>query len=330
MKKHGQDARKDLSEVQLVESRGMSESRARDYKYLLLFLALLLTGIPPVAYELGNTVAPYTLNLLVAITGTAVSAILMLTRGTQGRLRDLLSWKGLIAVSSFGIGAYTFLTIVFAVSTHVVSADLVAVVYRTWPLMLILMSPVLLNDRWSWYDLAGAAVAFLSLPLIILRGTLFSIPLSYLPFITLLLMGALADALASAVSKKFQYELTSSIFAYNLTSLVVFTLISVRYGLFDFSGFTASTLVAVLVLGCIQNVALTFVFVSSLRKVKTSLVVIYILSPAVTMVLSVMFLGTPLEPYYALIFVMVAAGIGIQSLGPAGTKYIRTRSPAPD
>lgn len=293
------------------------------YGYLLLFSALMVTAVVPIAYVLGSNISPITLMLLVSLAGTIISFVVSYLKGTLKNVKIFFTTKnGLLAMLSFGILSYTLLSLIFSYVTHYVSADLLAVIYRSWPLMLILMAPFLLRERMTKYDAIGVIVGFSSLAVILLGGTSISLPLRYLPFVFLILLGAFFDAFVSGVSKRYNYELTSSIFSYNLVSFMLFLPLAILFGSFNFSGFSSSTMIGVIILGALQNVLLTFLFVASFRTVKTSIASnAFIVSPFLTMLLSGIFLGTPIEPYYLVVAVGVVAGIMIQRMQPRGSAY---------
>jgi drug/metabolite transporter (DMT)-like permease len=286
--------------------------------YLLLFSALIFTAITPIAYVLGNGINPIALMLLVSFAGTLISFTVSGLSGTLGLVKQYFTTrKGVYAIFSFGILAYTLLSLIFSYVTHYVSADLVAVIYRSWPLMLILMAPILMRERMTKYDGIGVMIGFAGLAVTLIGGTSISIPSQYLPFVLLLLLGAFFDAFVSGVSKKYNYELTSSIFAYNLVSFVIFLPLALLTGSLTFTGFSTNTALGILILGAVQNVLLTFLFVASFRRVKTSIASnVFIASPFFTMLLSAVFLATPIEAYYLVAAIAVSIGILVQKLQP--------------
>ncbi|MDE1873554.1 MAG: DMT family transporter [Candidatus Micrarchaeota archaeon] len=295
--------------------------------YVLLFSALMFTAITPIAYVLGNGINPIALMLLVSLAGTLISFALSFVKGTLHHVKTYFTTRnGAFAILSFGILAYTLLSLIFSYVTHYVNADLVAVVYRSWPLMLILMAPVLMRERMTKYDGLGVIIGFSSLAVTLVGGTAISIPEQYLPFVLLLLLGAFFDAFVSGVSKKYNYELTSSIFAYNAVSFTIFLPLALLTGSLSFSGFGASTALGVILLGAVQNVLLTFLFVASFRRVRTSIASnVFIVSPFFTMLLSALFLSTPIEPYYLVVAFGVAFGILIQHMQPRAANRVTKR-----
>jgi drug/metabolite transporter (DMT)-like permease len=294
------------------------------YGYVLLSFALLFTAVVPIAYVLGNGINPITLMLLVSLVGTSVSFMVAYSRRTLKHVKTYFTTgKGILTLLSFGLLAYAGISLIFSYVTHFVSADLLAVVYRSWPLILILMAPKLLREHVTKYDIAGVVIGFSALAATLLGGTAISIPIRYLPFVLLLLVAAVLDAFVSGISKRYNYELTSSIFAYNLVALIVFSLLSIFTGSLNLSGVSGATVIGVLILGIVQNVLLTFLFVAAFRSVKTSIAGnVFIASPFFTMLFSWVFLGTRIEPYYLLIAFGVAFGVLVQSLQPRRSNYI--------
>lgn len=287
--------------------------RRRARGYLLLFAALLINSGLTIAFKAASNIGYVQLLLLVSIAGTAASALLMLLEGTQGEVAYYLTHPRPFALMAlWAVLVYTLLELIFGYSTHYVSASLAAVIYRTYPLMLVLMAPFILRERISAWDLAGVAVGFSGLVLALALSGGLGISRAAMPFVPLLLLGAFFDALASAVSKRYYYDIYSSIFMYNALSLLVFLALALATGSFTLRGMTPVDWAAVAFLGVFQNVLLTYAFVGSLRVTNTALASnLYLLSPFITVVLSYLLLGERMFLSYFIIAAAVAAGVVI-------------------
>ncbi len=286
--------------------------------------ALIIAAGVPIAYKAASSIPVFELLMLVSLIGTLISFVLMLATGKQKHLKSYFTKKDeFLALAIYGVLAYFFVSFSLSYATHFVSANLAAVIYRTWPLMIVIIAPFIISERISKYDVLAVAIGFSGLAVVLLRGTSISIPLYELPFVVLLLFGALADAIASAVQKRYTYEIYSSLFMYNLIALALFLPLSIAFHTIDLSAINQSALMGLLFLGLLQNVALTFFFATAMRSVKTSTVGNVLLSvPFVTMVLSAVILKEAVMPYYIVIAIATVLGVAVQKLAPNIGNYL--------
>ncbi|MFI5412868.1 MAG: hypothetical protein ACHQX1_03170, partial [Candidatus Micrarchaeales archaeon] len=87
--------------------------------YLALAMGVLLSSSVPIAYSYGSGVPALELATFVAFVGTIFSFVLMVLMKKQGNLREIAKNKTLLlSLVSFGVLAYTFVTLIFSYSTH--------------------------------------------------------------------------------------------------------------------------------------------------------------------------------------------------------------------
>ncbi len=289
-------------------------NKIKFWGYAYLLAALLVTSGVPLAYKFASGMDVLSLMFLVSATGTTVSVSLLIARGKTTRLKQNIRKKSyVISVVSFGVLAYALVSSIMAYATHYVSADLVAVVFRTWPIILILLSPAMLRERIDWKEPLSAIVGFSGLLFVLLDGGNVGFPAAYWPYVAILLLAALFDAMAGALSKRFNYDLSSSIFMYNLVAFAIFSIAIVVQGGLHLVNLSLSDIAAILFLGVVQNVVLTFLFVGSLRRVKTHKASnAYLLSPFVTMVLGAIILSEQVQLYYLPVVATVILGMALQ------------------
>ncbi|MEM3215358.1 MAG: EamA family transporter [Candidatus Micrarchaeaceae archaeon] len=301
--------------------------KIRGIGYTMLGVALLLSAAMPIAFKLGSNINPLKLMFFASMIGTVTSFLIMIAKHTAGNsVKYFTKRKPFLVMAAFGVLDYTILTLILAYATHFVSAALTAVVYRSWALMLVLLAPLIIRERITKYDIAAVLIGFTSFAIVMLQGTPLSMPLYVLPFVGLILLGAFFDAFANAVTKRYNYEITSSIFAYNLMAFAIFLPLALFYGQASIMGITASDLLAMLFIGIVVDVALTFTFVGSIRMLDVTIVGnANMLVPFITMLLSFLLLNERIYWYYFAIAIGVTLGIIVQRLAPKGSNYI-TRS----
>ncbi|MEM0149825.1 MAG: EamA family transporter [Candidatus Micrarchaeaceae archaeon] len=292
--------------------------------YLLLAIALMLSAAMPIAFKVGSNINPLKLMLFASFIGTVASLAITVAKGTTRQALGYFTQKRpFLVMAAFGVFDYTILTLIFSFSTHFVSASLVAVVYRTWALMLVLLAPFIVRERISKYDIIAVLLGFSSFAVVMLQGTPLSMPLAVLPFVGIVLIGAFLDALTNAVTKRYSYELTSSIFAYNLIAFAIFLPLAIFFNQANFVGISMSDIAAMGFIGIVVDVALTFAFVSAIRMLNVTFVgTSNILVPFITIIMSYALLGEAVYWYYFIIAIGVAAGLLVQRFAPKTTNYI--------
>ena len=297
--------------------------KIKTFGYLVLVLSLLIAGLLPLFYIIGNSINPITLALYISLIGVIGSLVLMLTKGTYVELvRYAKNRVQLCSLIFVGL-VFAFMTLVFSYTTHYISASLLAVVYRSWPLFLILIAPLVLRERITKWDAIAVSVGFVGMAIVLLGSTQFSLPQSAIPYVLLVLLAAVADAFASAIQKRYHCELTSSLFVYNLVAFLAIVPFALYSGAFVLQSLSASTLLAIFGLGIMQNIAMTYLFTLALRSTKTSLAGnSYMIVPFITMVLAALILHEAVQLSYAIIAISVVAGLAIQRLSPRATGYL--------
>jgi len=298
--------------------------RIKAFGYIMLMLAILLAASMPIAFKLGSNISPIKLVLFTSLVGTVASFIATLFKGTTRQSLGYFTKKtSFLAIVSFGIFEYVALTFILSISTHFASAALVAVVYRTWALMLVLLAPIIIRERVSRYDIIAVLIGFSSFAVVMLQGTPISMPLYLLPIVGLVLLGAFFDAFANAISKRYSYELTSSIFAYNLVAFIIFLPLALLTGQASIIGINANDIIAIAFIGIIVDVVSTFAFIGSIRTLNVTVVgTSNILVPFITVLLGFVLLNEQMYWYYFIIAIGVAAGLLVQRYAPKTSNYI--------
>ena len=287
--------------------------------YGLLFASLLVGASAPPFYKLADTIPAVQLSFWIALVGTACSSVILAVRPGVAPFRVYARDRGQLAILlAWGFGSFTVLVLALSTGTHVLSASLTAVVYRTWPLMLgVLVWPVL-GHRLGVRDWFGLSLGFLGLlGAYALAGSVI-FPSRDLPIVAFLLVGAFGDALAAAFSRRFRpANMASFVFGCNAISLACFAALGGAAGLLSLHRLTPPVLLAVLFLGGVQNVGLTVLFIVSYDRVADTgpVALVYLASPFVTFVLDDLFLHEAILSASWWIAAGVVAGALVMSVG---------------
>ncbi|MCL5408119.1 MAG: EamA family transporter, partial [Candidatus Thermoplasmatota archaeon] len=191
----------------------------KTYGYSMLSLALLINSGLTVAFKFASNISYIQLLFFISMIGTTTSAFFMFAKGTQGEVKYYFTHpKPFALMVMWSVLVYTLLELILGYTTHYVSASLSAVVYRTYPLMVIAMTSFILRERLSKWGVTGVVIGFSGLASIIVLNGGPRISWTTLPFIGLLLFGAFFDAICSSISKRYYYDMSSSVFMYNILS----------------------------------------------------------------------------------------------------------------
>ena len=293
-------------------------NRISVYGYALLAFSVIVGAVTPIAFSLGSAIPFTTLLFYVSIVGVITSFIMMIAKGTTNHLRGLLKDRTFFfAILILAVLEYIIEPLGLSYATHFVTADLTAVVYRTWTIMLILIAPFVMSERITKWDLAAVSISFFALAATVVGGTAISMPAAALPYVGILLVVAFGVAIANAVSKRYNYDLMTSIFCYNLIALIAFAPLAILTNTWQLVTVTPNVIFSIIFLGAIFYAVFGFTFFEALRVIKTSIFsTIYVAVPFITMVISAVFLGVPVIPSYIVIGVGVVSGIAIQRLAP--------------
>ncbi len=288
-----------------------------------LVLALLLGAMLPVMLSLATSMNTSEFLLITYALAVPASYALVVFMGKKEQLFGYLRNKKTLAlIAAIGLLEYTFLEFGLSYAERFVSASLATVVYRSYPLLMLLFLPFVLKERITKYQVAALSLAFVGLYLALSGGSLSIFSGSNIDIIGFLIVVALTSALATALVKKYNYEMGSSMFIFNLANLAFFAMLFVAQGM-PISPNTAGNLVPILYVGIIYNVLVGYFYFEALRMHKTTFLTnVYFLSPFITFVYSALILGEAIRPYYIAIAVLVTAGVLIQKLDKLGGSYI--------
>lgn len=287
-----------------------------------LVLALLSGALLPIA--LGVVGSMNILGFLVLAYALAVPTSYIFTVKTGNKetmVKYVRNRKTIALIALIGLLNYAFLEFGLTYAEQHVSAALATVVYRSYPLLMLLFLPVLLRERVTKYQIAALLLAFAGLYFAITEGSAFTIGADY-PIIAFLILIAITSAIATILVKKYMFNMESSMFIFSVANFAFFSIVFIATGA-HFGAISALDIISILYVGIVYNVFTGFMYYSSLRTLKTTIVTnFYFLSPFITFVFAYLLLGEAIEPYYVLVAVLVAIGMLIQNKDKLGGSYL--------
>jgi len=287
-----------------------------------LLMALILGALLPVMLYLSKGMNTGEFLLVTYAISTPSALAFAVAMGKRKKIAEYISNKKTFATIAFiGLLNYAFLEYGLTYAERFVSASLATVVYRSYPLLMLLFLPVILRERITKHQVAALLLGFAGLYLALTGGTLLSIKSGEMEIILFLIVIAMASAIATILVKKYMFDMETSMFIFNLANLVFFAVFFIASGA-PLSPILPKELIPILYVGIVYNVLTGFMYYSALRMLKTTFVTnIYFLSPFITFLFAYAILGEAIKIYYVAIAVLVAIGIIIQNFDKIGGTY---------
>lgn len=303
--------------------------RIKDLANAYLVLALVLGSLVPIMLKVASqniNIYEY-LVLTYAVAVPASFAFVLFRRKTDRLASTMLNYKEFALIAFLGLLNYGMLEYGLTYAEQFVSASLATVVYRTFPIFMLIFLPIMLRERISRYQLAALILGLVGLSIAVTGGSLTAFSNVNLPIIGLIVLIALASAFVSVAIKKYSFDMDIAMFLFNLATFAFFIALFIAVKA-PIQPVNTSALAAILYVGIVYNVFVGLMYYGALRMIKTTFVTnIYFLSPFLTFVFSWLILGEQVYLYYIAIALFVTAGILIQKLDRRGGTY-QSRSDA--
>ncbi len=291
--------------------------------YSMLALSLVIGALLPVLLVVTKGVDLYEFFFFAYAIATVASLSVLAARGRLGKLIEMIKDKKKLAIMCL-MGVLCFLPIGFgmAYAEQFVSASFANVIFRTSPLLMLLLLPPLLRERLSKYQIAALMLAFAGLYIGVIGGNPSGMQNSNTLIILFLVVMALAYALAVVLIKKYVFDLDIVIAVSSTTMFVVFLLAFLATG-FTIHAMTLPQVLVLIYVGTVSTIFSFYMYFYALRVMKVTLVAnIFFLSPFITFLFAYLILGEAIEPYYIAIALLTGVGIVIQSFDTVGGRYL--------
>jgi drug/metabolite transporter (DMT)-like permease len=280
-----------------------------------LIFVVLYSALVTVALQVGgSSIGAIPLLLYSSLFGTAIMLIVAYFQDRGRGLTLLLKdRKSLLILIITGVFAYAVSTLLLTWGTLGTTPSVSAIVYRTYPLIIALLTPFTLKQRVSGRQFLALLIGLVSVGIVMANGSITAINLSELPYIALVLLSALAVAATTIVIKKYNASTSGFVVIANIASaffavfLVLIFHISVPVNL------SLPAVLSIFLIGGLDLGIGSFLFYYSYKTFTTSLAGLSTLViPFLTIIFSFLILGTPLLPSYFLAASLLTAGIFLQ------------------
>ncbi|MEM3860324.1 MAG: EamA family transporter [Candidatus Micrarchaeaceae archaeon] len=296
-----------------------------------LVIALLLGAGLPVILTVASSLDIAQFLFYAYLIGAASALALMLATGRRKKLlQHIKNPKSFALIAGIGVLNYALLEFGLAYAEKFISASLATVVYRTYPLLMLMFLPLLLRERVTKYQVAALLLGVFGIYFAFAGGSLGLLDIEHAGAILIVLGVAIASALATVLVKKYSFDIVIGMFIFNMANAAIFGAIVLVSNAPLFS-FNFIEVAALLFVGIGYNLITGVLYYSAFRMLKSTFVAnIYFLSPFITILYAGFFLGEAILPYYLIIAGLVAAGMIIQKFDPLGGTYLNYKPASTD
>ncbi len=286
--------------------------------------SLMMGAMLPVVLAFATNVNIFEFFMLSYLIAIPFALLLVLaTKKQKVFLANLTDPRKLAIITLTGVLTYVSIESGLLYAERFISAALSTVVFRTSPLLMLLLLPTVLKEKLSKSQLAALGLAFIGIFIALGGGQPSSIfSNADLPIILMLLVAALAYALGAVLIKKYVFDMESNMLIFNITLFCLFAVLYAAMGM-NAPPLQLPQIGALLFVAIFSNVLSLYMYFTSLRILKTTFVTnFFMLSPFVTLLFASFLLGETIQPYYILIAVLVAVGLVIQRFDKIGGTFL--------
>jgi drug/metabolite transporter (DMT)-like permease len=297
---------------------------------IALLIATLELAFLPILLEVGAS-GIGTVQLLVYVFIVGSVASLLVSYGVdkwKGLTKIIKSRNALVITATAGVLNYGVVQMLLTLGTLGTNPSISSVIYRSWVLMLAIMIPFTLRNKLNRYQVIAALLGFAGIFILATGGTGFQLNAVQLPFVLILLASAFVCAVSNLMIKIYSVSTVDSVAIFNIASLAFSLVIALAYGIpisFQLSGIVLGTVLFLGIVTYTLGSMLYFYAFKTLNTVKVANTMLVI--PFLTIPLSFLLLGTPIEAYYIYAYVLIALGIVLQQrYSSKAPEYIRSKA----
>ena len=300
------------------------------FAYLLLALNVFELGIWPVMLGfVGSSTDLLSYMIMVFALGTGASFIALLLTGDLFNMRKLLvNRRTLVYLSLAGLLNYGLASLFMTYGTIFLKPDVSILMNRSWVLLMVPFIPILLKEKIKKGQLISLVVGFAALYFALTDGTIIRINYSQLPYMLIVLFGALSTAISSLMIKAASVKLSVELFLFNSVSLVFFLLASLilklLFGLDIVFALSPGLLASSLFVGLVTYFFGAYAYFYALNKLRISVVGTSLLSvPFITFAFSYALLGENLKGYFIVTALILVLALVMQARSSRGLAEVR-------
>ena len=298
-----------------------------------LAIVILESALVPICLEVGGVaigVVPLLFYTSLISTITLIFFSYLDDRG-RGFVALLRSKEMLIPMLVAGLSGGAIAQLLQNWGTIGTNPSVSAVVWRSWVIMIAVLSPIALRQRVTKRQYLSVALGFLSVLLIASNGQLLGMSASQLPFIAMLLGSGLMVAVSTLMLKRYNPSTSGFVLLASLASFVFSIPLMLVYGHGLALSMPLNALFSMLFLGVIDAGLGVVLYYHSFKTFSTAFTGSALLSiPFLTILFSFFLLGTPIEWYYVVAALVLGVAIFIAGSDAAkAPEHIKSKSENP-
>mgnify|MGYP005993903609 CR=1 FL=1 len=226
------------------------------------------------------------------------------------KTKELFSYSSKTFIALFLLGFLDFIYYLLLYFGYKEANGLeVLVIQYTWPIFIVLLSLVLLNESLNKNKIISLILGFIAVFLVITKGDISSIDFTNIKVIAYVIIGSFSFALFSVLSKKIKVNLSNAITIFFLTA-IIYSYISMSI----FSSFVWPSFqewIYILINGIFLNGISYLFWIKALQKADASFIAPFIfITPILSSIFLILFFDEAIYMIYFLaLFLIVLSGL---------------------
>ncbi len=291
-----------------------------------LFVGVLVAALWPVMLGMATNVNVYEFLFIENVIAVVVSLLLVAALKKIDALKEIFKDKRTLGIIGL-VGLLNYVVPDFGMlyAEHFISADLASIIFRTYPILMLLFLPFITKERITKYQLLALSIAFTGVLVVLYPNSAITFSAQGAFGIALVFVVALANAAALAIVKRHVHETESALFVYNLIGFVVYTSLFVANGM-PFQSIDTRGWVAILFAGIVYSVLSAYGLYYVLKRLKATMITnLFYFAPFLTFLLANVLLGETISVLYVISAGLIAAGVLIQKLDKKAGTYASSK-----
>ncbi len=287
-----------------------------------LVVGVIIAALWPVMLSLAKNVNVYEFLFLENVIAVAAALLLIVITRKLTALRGIIKDKRNLGIIIL-VAMLSYVTPDFGMlyAEHFISASLASIIFRTYPILMLIFLPLILNERITKFQILALVLGFAGLFIAIYPTAGITLSGNALIGVALTLVVALATAASFAIIKRYIHETESALFIYNLTGFVVYSVLFIANGM-PMQTISSPGWAAILYTAVIYSVASAYGLYYVLKLVKTTyLTNLFYFAPFLTFIFADLILGKSISLYYVVSAGLIAFGVLMQKFDKVGGSY---------
>lgn len=228
----------------------------------------------------------------------------------QGKLKEIITYSKKIVLVLFALGFLDFLyyLLLYFGYKHANGLEVLVIQYM-WPIFIVFLSLIILKEDFTIKKLLSVVLGFLGVSLVITKGDYASLDFSQIDVLLIVMIGSIAFALFSVLSKIVKVDATNAVMIY-FFSAILYSIITVSsYSTFIIP--SAKDWISILINGAFINGISYLFWIKGLQVFDASNVAPYLfITPILAAFFLILFFDEPiLTIYFVGLFFVILSGL---------------------